>query len=161
MIKYISGDILLSEAEAMAHGVSPNDDFKQGLALSLREMWPAMYKDFRHYCKTTSPSEGELWTWKGPGGPFIFNLFTQAAPRSQGTPPGRASETNVSHSLKNLVKTLEKENIKKLAITKVATGVGGLNWNDVKPIIEKYFSDSDIQVYVYEDFKKDVKAVEA
>ena len=97
MIKYITGDILLSEADAMAHGVSPNDDFKQGLALSLREMWPSLYKDFRHYCKVSSPSEGELWSWKGPGSPVIFNLFTQDAPRSQGTHPGKASETHVSH----------------------------------------------------------------
>ena len=55
MIQYVSGDILLTEAEGIAHGVAPNDDFKQGLALSLRERWPAMYKDFRHFCHTQHP----------------------------------------------------------------------------------------------------------
>jgi O-acetyl-ADP-ribose deacetylase (regulator of RNase III) len=47
MIKEVAGDILLSKAGAIAHGVAPHDDFKQGLALSLREHWPGMYKDFR------------------------------------------------------------------------------------------------------------------
>ena len=52
MIKQVSGDILLSKARLIAHGVAPNDDHAQGLAHSLREYAPAMYKDFRHYCKT-------------------------------------------------------------------------------------------------------------
>lgn len=33
MIRYVQGDILLSKAELLAHGVAPNDDFHQGLAL--------------------------------------------------------------------------------------------------------------------------------
>jgi O-acetyl-ADP-ribose deacetylase (regulator of RNase III) len=48
MIKYVAGDILLSKSGMIAHGVAPNDDFGQGLALSMRKNWPSMYKDFRH-----------------------------------------------------------------------------------------------------------------
>ena len=55
MLKEVSGDILLTGAEAVAHGVAPNDNFASGLALSLRERWPAMYKDFRHYSQTFTP----------------------------------------------------------------------------------------------------------
>ena len=50
MIYEVSGDILPSEARAIAHGVVPNDNFATGLALSLREHWPALYKDFHNYC---------------------------------------------------------------------------------------------------------------
>jgi O-acetyl-ADP-ribose deacetylase (regulator of RNase III) len=42
MIKEVSGDILLSKAQVIAHGVAPNDPFHNGLALQLREQWPAM-----------------------------------------------------------------------------------------------------------------------
>jgi len=84
MIKEVTGDILLSKAAAIAHGVAPNDDFKQGLALALREQWPSMYKDFRHYCRTASPKTGTLWSWKGPQSPVLISLFTQdSAPRSR------------------------------------------------------------------------------
>jgi len=62
MLKEVTGDILLTKAVAVAHGVAPNDNFASGLALSLREHWPAMYKDFRHYCQTVTPKPGELWT---------------------------------------------------------------------------------------------------
>ena len=33
MLKEVTGDILLTTAGAVAHGVAPNDNFKQGLAL--------------------------------------------------------------------------------------------------------------------------------
>jgi len=42
MIKEVSGDILLSGARAIVHGVAPGDHFDTGLALSLREAWPAL-----------------------------------------------------------------------------------------------------------------------
>jgi O-acetyl-ADP-ribose deacetylase (regulator of RNase III) len=39
MIHEVSGDILLTTAQAIAHGVAPNDHFDHGLALALRETW--------------------------------------------------------------------------------------------------------------------------
>ena len=68
MLKEVAGDILQSKADMVAHGVAPNDGFTNGLALSLRQQWPAMYKDFRHYCQTFTPKTGELWAWAGVGG---------------------------------------------------------------------------------------------
>ena len=41
MIKEVHGDILLTSAQAIAHGVAPNDHFDRGLALSLRENYPS------------------------------------------------------------------------------------------------------------------------
>ncbi|MFN5710285.1 MAG: Appr-1-p processing protein, partial [Planctomycetota bacterium] len=77
MIQLVSGDILLTQAQAMAHGVAPFDHFNQGLALALREQWPAMVKDFRHWCHNQNPKPGEVWQWVGAGGHRIFNLLTQ------------------------------------------------------------------------------------
>ncbi len=161
MIKYVSGDILLTQADAIVHGVAPNDDFKQGLALSLRENWPALYKDFRHYCKTQNPKSGELWTWKGAGGPTIISLMTQEAPQSAQAHPGKASIQHLNHCLKNLLKEVKSMDLKSLAVTRIATGVGGLDWNEVKPLIESALGELPIPVYVYETFHQGEKATEA
>ena len=93
MLKEVTGDILLSTAGALAHGIAPHDNFKQGLALSLREQWPGMYKDFRHYCQTYNPKPGGAWSWKGPNSPVIINLFTQEPPASDQDRPLRALRT--------------------------------------------------------------------
>ncbi len=50
MLSEVSGDIIHSRAHALAHGVAPHDHMDRGLALALRERWPAFAKDFRHYC---------------------------------------------------------------------------------------------------------------
>ncbi len=161
MIKYVSGDILKTKADGIAHGVAPNDNFKQGLALSLRERWPAMYKDFKHFCRGTHPKEGTTWGWKGVGGPVIVNLFTQEHPKTNNSVPGKATLSYVNHSLKRLNEDIKEYDLKSLAITKVATGVGGLDWKDVKPLIEKSLGELSIPIYIYEDYKKDVEAEEA
>lgn len=159
MIYEVEGDILLSEAEAIAHGIAPDDHFNQGLALSLKDRWPAMYKDFRHYCHVSHPKTGEAWIWGGPG-VRVINLFTQEPPKCANSHPGKANLANIKNCMKSLKKTLEKEGFKSLAITKIATGVGGLEWNDVYPILKEQLSDLNIPVYVYKTFKADQKAVE-
>lgn len=154
MIFEVEGDITMSKASAVAHGVAVLDDFKNGLALQLRENWPAMYKDFRHFCQSKSPDEGTLWTWKGVEGFAIINMFTQSAPTTKGGHPGRASLQNVGHCLKHLADEVQKAGYKSLALPRLATGVGGLDWKDVKPLVERHLGSLKIPVYVYVKYVK-------
>jgi len=80
LIHEVEGDLLLTKAVAIAHGIAPNDDFHTGLALCLRERWPVMYKDFRHYCQSTHPKPGDAWTRAGADAPRIVSLFRRKAP---------------------------------------------------------------------------------
>lgn len=160
MIKEVAGDILLTSAQAIAHGVAPNDHFDRGLALSLRKDYPAMAKDFRHYCRLEHPSPGEVWMWGGVGGVRIFNLMTQEPAKGLKGHPGRASISNVDHTLRELAKRVKEEEIKSLALPKLATGLGSLDWEDVIPLIHKRLGNLDIPIYVYSLFRKGVKAEE-
>jgi O-acetyl-ADP-ribose deacetylase (regulator of RNase III) len=152
MIRYVSGDILMSNAQAIAHGVAPNDDFGQGLAHALREHLPAMYKDFRHYCQSQHPKPGGLWTWGGAEGPRLVALFTQEAAYEHGARPGKASTANVNHALKALARECRESGWRSIALPRLATGVGGLDWTAVKPLIEHHLSEMDIPVIVYETY---------
>lgn len=160
MLLQVTGDILLTRAQVIAHGVAPNDDFHQGLALALREQWPALYKDFRHYCKTTHAKPGGLWTWAGPGGRRIACLFTQEAAYDKGQKPGRATVAYVSHALRGLRELTLKENFRSIALPRLATGVGRLPWTDVEPFIHENFGDLRIPVVVYTTYRKGVQAQE-
>jgi O-acetyl-ADP-ribose deacetylase (regulator of RNase III) len=149
MIHEVTGDILLSGAQAIAHGVAPNDHFDSGLALALRDKWPAMAKDFRHFVHQSHPKPGDIWMWGNAGGVRIFNLMTQEGEIAHGARPGKATLANVSHALKKLRHAIEQEKISSVALPALATGVGGLKWSDVKPLIESNLGDLDIPVYVY------------
>ena len=149
MIYEVEGDILLTKAQAIAHGVAANDPMQQGLALSLHERYPAMHKDFHHWCHQAHPKPGEAWVWGGAGGVRIINLITQEGGYGGGTRPGKATETSVNHALRALKKIVREEKFTSIALPRLATGVGGLSWEQVKPLIEAQLGDLDIPVYVY------------
>jgi len=152
VLKEVSGDILLSKAQVIAHGVAPADHFNQGLALSLREQYPAMAKDFRHYCQVSHPKAGDLWTWAGADGKRVVNLMVQDEAPSAQSRPGKASTHNVNSALRNLRQLVEEEGFESLALPRLATGVGGLDWEEVKPLIENHLGDLQIPVYLYTTF---------
>lgn len=160
MLKMVSGDILMTSAQLIAQGVAPEDHFNQGLARSMRELYPAMAKDFRHYCRISHPKPGEVWLWGGADGKRIANLMTQEpAPNQQGH-PGKASSRNVNQALRHLRSVIKEEKITSVALPRLATGVGGMEWSDVLELIERHLSDLDIPVYVYERFQSGIKADE-
>ena len=160
MIHEVSGDILLSDAGAIAHGVAPNDHFDSGLALSLRTDWPALYKDFRHFCHTSTPESGTAWVWAGANGKRIVNLFTQQPALTANSHPGKATIGNVNHALRELRKIVQKEKLASIALPRLATGVGGLAWNEVLPLIKNHLGDVGVPVFVYTTYHKGVKAEE-
>jgi O-acetyl-ADP-ribose deacetylase (regulator of RNase III) len=160
VIHELSGDVLFSGAKAIAQSVAPNDDFLHGLALQLRERMPSMYKDFRHYCQTKHPKSGGVWSWMSADGRFIVNLFTREAAYGSGSKPGHAKLNHVNHSLHALRDFVKKEKIPSLALPRLACGMTGLDWDEVKPLIEKHLGDLGIPVYIYVTYQKGVKANE-
>ncbi|QJW97172.1 macro domain-containing protein [Frigoriglobus tundricola] len=160
MIHEVAGDITLTKAQAIAHGVAPGDHFDRGLALALREKWPAMAKDFRHYAHQCHPKPGEIWEWAGVGGVRVFNLLTQSEHGHAGH-AGPATDATVNHCLRRLRHELEKGEIKSVALPKLATGVGGMTWEKVKPLIQQHLGDLPIPVYVYTTYHAGVHADEA
>ena len=153
MIYELDGDILLTKAQAIAHGVSPNDHFDAGLALALRELWPNMAKDFRHYAHQAHPKPGELWTYRSADGRTIYNLMTQEGDHASSA-SGRASTPNVNHVLKRLRHELDKGDVKSIALPRLATVAGGLDWDQVRPLITHHLGDLAMPVYVYVTYRK-------
>ena len=91
---------------------------------------------------------------------YIVNLFTQDAAYDHGSKPGHATLSHVNHALHALRAFAQKEKLSSLALPRLACGVGGLNWDEVKPLIERQLGDLDIPVYVYINYQKGVKANE-
>ena len=159
MIHEVSGDILHTRAQAIAHGISPNEPFDRGLALALREKWPVMFTDYRHDAHQAHPKPGELWEWGGFGA-RIINLMTQEGSFEHGAHPGRATLGHVNHCLKRLRHSIEKLGLTSIALPRLATGVGGLDWKDVRPLVEQHLGDLPIPVIVYTEYHAGVAAKE-
>ena len=160
MIHEVAGDILLTRAQAIAHGIAANDPMSEGLALSLHEEFPSMHKDFHHWCHNSHPAPGAAWMWGGPEGVRIINLITQEGGYGHGARPHKATVKHVRDSLKALTKIIDKEGITSVALPKLATGVGALSWDEVRPLIEERLGDLKIPVYLYTEFHAGQRADE-
>ncbi|MCC6676391.1 MAG: macro domain-containing protein [Phycisphaerales bacterium] len=163
MIQEVTGDILLSTSPVIAHGVAVNDPFHSGLALQLREKFPAMYKDFRHWGQSTHAKPGQCWVWSGSGqgGPVrIACLLTQDGGYEHGARPGKGQLDYVNRALKEFHKWAAHEKPASIALPKLASGVAALPWDAVYPLIKQHLSDLRIPVYVYTTYQKGVKATE-
>lgn len=160
MFHEVTGDILLTRAQAIAHGIAPNDHFDHGLALALRERWPALARDFRHYAHMSHPKPGEIWVWGGVGSVRIINLLTQEGEHTHGAKPGHATLVNVNHCLHKLRQEIEKSAITSLAMPRLATGVGKLDWNDVYKLMIQQLGDLAIPIYLYTNYHKGERATE-
>jgi O-acetyl-ADP-ribose deacetylase (regulator of RNase III) len=160
MIYEVEGDILHTGAGAIAHGVAANDPMNQGLAAALHERYPAMHKDFHHWCRAHHPKLGSAWIWSGPGSVRIVNLITQEGGYEHGSKPQKASAASVNHALRALKKIIADEKLGSVALPRLATGVGGLDWADVRPLIERQLGDVEADVYVYQTYVPGKKAAE-
>jgi O-acetyl-ADP-ribose deacetylase (regulator of RNase III) len=165
MIHEVEGDILLSKAELIAHGIAPQDHFDSGLALALRERWPSLVRDYRHDVHGKAIAPGDIWAWTGVreegGTRRIVNLVTQnSIGEGPSARPGAATLENVGHALRKLAKFIDEEGIKSLALPRLATGVGKLEWDEVKPLVQRHLGDLAIPVFVYTTYRAGKAAAE-
>ena len=163
MIHEVKGDILLSHAQVIAHAIAPYEHFDKGLALSLREQWPALMKDYHHFYHAMQPQSGEAWVWSGAMSKYIINLLVnEPSPRKgeRGEKRGRAKPEDVDRALRELRRLLESERFASLALPRLATGAGGLDWDTVRPLIEHRLGELALPIYIYIDYQKGMQAVE-
>jgi O-acetyl-ADP-ribose deacetylase (regulator of RNase III) len=164
MIHEVTGDLLLSRAEMLVQGLAPNDDCKQGLARALRERFPSMYKDFRHWCHQENPAPGSLWAWRGVDAAGkqvrLVALLTQEPPAHKGGHPGKAHTEYLNHALHELRKLLIADRPKSVAMPALATGVGRLTWEHVLPLLRTQLGDLQIPIFVYARYAPGVAAQE-
>ncbi|HUQ52281.1 MAG TPA: macro domain-containing protein [Gammaproteobacteria bacterium] len=151
MIHDVEGDILETKAAAIAHGVAANDPMTQGLAAALHQRYPAMHKDFHHWCRQQHPKLGSAWVWSGAGGVRVIHLITQDGGYEHGSKPQHATLSSVNHALRALRKLIVKEHLASVALPRLATGVGGLDWAQVRPLIDNQLGDLAAEVYLYRE----------
>ena len=153
MVHFVSGDILRSRAQVIAHGVAPNDPMTQGLALALRQQYPSLHKDFHHWCRLHHRRPGTAWMWGAPGGVRVVNLLTQEGGYGDDARPGRATAQHVRDALRGLVKLARAESFTSIAVPRLATGMGGLSWMEVLPVLEERLDPLEIPVYIYAEYR--------
>lgn len=103
-----------------------------------------MFIDYKNRCRKGDVKAGQPYLWENDE-IQILNFPTKRHWQD------RSLLIDIEDGLRNLAKNYQSMGIQSLALPPLGCGLGGLNWDDVKPLIEKYLGSlSDLEVYVYE-----------
>ena len=148
MIHYITGNLLDSEAAALVNTVNTVGVMGKGIALQFKNMFPNNFKLYVEACKNKEVKVGQLLVTEEEGllsgKKIIINFPTKTNWRLP------SEYQYIEAGLAELVKVIKEKNIKSIAIPPLGSGNGGLDWNKVKPILEKHLANLDCKIYIYE-----------
>lgn len=148
MIKYTKGNIISADVEALVNTVNTVGVMGKGIALAFKKSFPLNYKFYKKACENKEFNVGDLLVF--PTGQltpkFIINFPTKQHWRN------RSKIEFVKSGMKELVKVINENQIKSIAIPPLGCGNGGLNWEVVKPIILKELENvtDEIEVIIFE-----------
>jgi O-acetyl-ADP-ribose deacetylase (regulator of RNase III) len=148
MITYSEGNLLESKAEALVNTVNTVGVMGKGIALQFKNQFPENYKTYVKACKDGTLKTGLLLVTEETtllnGKKWIVNFPTKTDWR-------KPSEYEyIESGLQELVRVISEKNIKSIALPALGAGNGGLLWQEVKALIEKYLEHIECAVFVYE-----------
>lgn len=149
MIEYKIGDILTQDAEALVNTVNCVGIMGRGVALQFKNAYPDNFKAYELACKHEEVQPGHMFVFEIPkklSGPrYIINFPTKRHWR------GKSRMGDIETGLKALAREIRDRNIHSIAIPPLGSGLGGLNWAEVRTRIERALGGiENLVAFVYE-----------
>lgn len=148
MITYTSGDILNADVEALVNTVNCVGVMGRGIALQFKNMFPENFEAYAQACAQKHVQPGQMFifeTGQLTNPKYIVNFPTKRHWR------GKSRIEDIETGLADLKDQIAARGIKSIAVPPLGSGLGGLDWQDVKAlIIEALSSLEDVDILVYE-----------
>src|SRR2546422_6622783 len=148
MITYKTGDILAEDAEALVNTVNCVGFMGRGIALEFKRAWPENFTAYAAACRRHEVQPGRMFVFENralTGPRYIINFPTKRHWR------GKSRIEDIETGLSALVTEVRRRGIRSIAIPPLGAGLGGLNWADVRPRIERAMRElPDVSVVVFE-----------
>ncbi|MGO9742929.1 MAG: macro domain-containing protein [Roseiarcus sp.] len=133
MIELTTGDILQADVEALVNTVNCVGIMGRGVALQFKNAFPANFKAYEAACARQDVQPGRMFVFEtgALGNPkFVINFPTKRHWR------GKSRMEDIDSGLKALSQEVRSRGIRSIAIPPLGSGLGGLDWADVRPRIE-------------------------
>lgn len=148
MIEYKTGDILAEDAEALVNTVNCVGIMGRGIALQFKNAFPENFEAYAEACKRDEVQPGRM---------FVFETAQLAPPRYIINFPtkrhwrGKSRMEDIDAGLHDLRRIIREKTIHSIAIPPLGSGLGGLQWQEVRSRIEQALRDfKDVKVVVFE-----------
>lgn len=149
MIKLTQGDLLKQgDVDAIVNTVNCVGVMGKGIALQFKNKWPANFIAYAAACKAGQVRPGRMFVFDSGGlvkPNFIINFPTKDHWR------GSSKIEFIRDGLVDLVAQVKRLGIRSIAVPPLGCGNGGLDWADVRPLIEAAFEAlPDVEVRLFE-----------
>ena len=145
MIVRGDGDLLKTPAEALVNTVNTVGIMGKGIALQFKLAYPDNYAAYEAACKREEVQIGKMFVFRRENDPrFIINFPTKRHWK------GKSKIEDIKSGLEALIEVVKKECIHSIAVPPLGCGNGGLDWDEVRPLIEQAFLElRDVEVQLF------------
>jgi O-acetyl-ADP-ribose deacetylase (regulator of RNase III) len=154
MFIFTSGDILQAGTEAIVNTVNCVGIMGRGIALQFKNAYPANFKAYKLACDRGAVEPGKMFIFdsKAMLNPrYIINFPTKRHWR------GKSKIVDIEAGLIDLREQIVALDIRSIAIPPLGSGLGGLDWNEVRALIMQVLDDlPDVEVQIFEPHQGDV-----
>ena len=148
MIQFKTGDILSEDAEALVNTVNCVGVMGRGLALQFKKAFPENFRAYADSCKRKEVRLGHMFVFETEhltNPRYIINFPTKRHWRDS------SRIEDVKAGLVDLARLIRERGIRSIAVPPLGSGLGGLEWAEVRRCIEKALRGfDDLQIVVYE-----------
>jgi len=168
LLSVVDGDMFFSRAQTLTISVNTVGVMGKGVASRARYQFPDVYVRYQDLCRKRQLKMGKPVLYKrevsfdfemadepstltNPNAETWFLLFPTKKHWSD-----KSNISDIEAGLKWLVENYKKEGIKSLALPALGCGLGGLEWEDVGPMLVQYLSVLDIPVSIFLPAEKQI-----
>ena len=133
MAEFRKGNIFSEDAEALVNTVNCVGVMRREIALQFRKAFPENFEAYARACERGEAEPGRMFVFETGeiGHPrYIVNFPTKRHWR------GKSRIEDIESGLGALVDEVRRRNIRSVAMPPLGSGLGGLDWSDVRPLIE-------------------------
>jgi len=147
MIQNATGNLLEADADALVNTVNCVGFMGKGIALQFKQAWPENFEAYAKACTAGQVRPGQMFIWETGrmiNPKFIINFPTKRDWR------GKSRIEDIKSGLRALITDVRKLGIRTIAVPPLGCGNGGLDWREVRTLIEAAFAEvPSVEVFLY------------
>lgn len=151
MIKEAKGNLIEADVEALVNTVNTEGVMGKGLALQFKKAFPEMFQEYAKLCAAGKLQIGTVHLFHRSellNPRYIINFPTKQSWRE------KTKLEYIKRGLQSLIQVIRENNIQSVAVPALGSGLGGLNWDIVYPLVQQAFAalpEVDVLVYPPQD----------
>jgi O-acetyl-ADP-ribose deacetylase (regulator of RNase III) len=140
------GDLFQTEGlRAYGHGCNCAGAMDAGVAVAFKRRWPRMFEEYEQRCKDGRFHLGDVFVWS-EGDEVVYNLGIQQHWKA------KSKLAALARALRKMAKLAEQAGITRVGLPRLGTGLGGLDWQRVKSVLEEVGAETPVELVVFEQF---------